>query len=162
MCAPAKKEARSVFFRSVPAAQILILLLNIYPNTARRIAKKRIITVFGCGGDRDNTKRPIMGRIAAQLSDVIIATSDNPRSEDPQRILDMVVAGVEEAAGHKMHEAIIDRREAIFHAVDIAEKDDIVIIAGKGHENYQILNEGTIHFDDKEVAMEAIQAKKAK
>ena len=131
-------------------------------NTARRIAKKRIITVFGCGGDRDNTKRPIMGRIAAQLSDVIIATSDNPRSEDPQRILDMVVAGVEEAAGHKMHEAIIDRREAIFHAVDIAEKDDIVIIAGKGHENYQILNEGTIHFDDKEVAMEAIQAKKAK
>ena len=103
-----------------------------------------------------------MGRIAAQLSDVIIATSDNPRSEDPQRILDMVVAGVEEAAGHKMHEAIIDRREAIFHAVDIAEKDDIVIIAGKGHENYQILNEGTIHFDDKEVAMEAIQAKKAK
>ena len=131
-------------------------------NTARRIAKKRIITVFGCGGDRDNTKRPIIGRIAAQLSDVIIATSDNPRSEDPQRILDMVVAGVEEAAGHKMHEAIIDRREAIFHAVDIAEKDDIVIIAGKGHENYQILNEGTIHFDDKEVAMEAIQAKKAK
>lgn len=129
-------------------------------NTARQIAKKRIITVFGCGGDRDNTKRPIMGRIAAELSDYIIATSDNPRSEDPQRILDMVVAGVNEKAGNKPHEAIIDRREAIFRAVELAETDDIVIIAGKGHENYQILNTGTIHFDDKEVAMDAIQAKK--
>lgn len=129
-------------------------------HTARQIAKKRIITVFGCGGDRDNTKRPIMGRIAAQLSDYVVATSDNPRSEDPQRILDMVEAGVEEVIGDKPHEAIIDRREAIFRAVELAEKDDIVIIAGKGHENYQILRDKTIHFDDKEVAMEAIQAKK--
>lgn len=129
-------------------------------KTARQIAKKRIITVFGCGGDRDNTKRPIMGRIAAELSDIIVATSDNPRTEDPQRILDMVVAGVEEAAGGKQHEAIIDRREAIFRAVEIAEKDDIVIIAGKGHEDYQILKDKTIHFDDKEVALEAIKAKR--
>lgn len=129
-------------------------------KTARQIAKKRIITVFGCGGDRDNTKRPIMGRIAAELSDVIIATSDNPRTEDPQRILDMVVAGVEEKAGDKQHEAIIDRRVAIFRAVELAEADDIVIIAGKGHEDYQILKDETIHFDDKEVAAEAIAAKK--
>lgn len=128
-------------------------------NTAREIAKKRIITVFGCGGDRDNTKRPIMGRIAARLSDYVVATSDNPRSEDPQRILDMVAAGVEEAIGDKPHEYIIDRRKAIFRAVELAEKDDIVIIAGKGHENYQILHDKTIHFDDKEVALEAIAAK---
>lgn len=129
-------------------------------KTARQIAKKRIITVFGCGGDRDNTKRPIMGRIAAELSDVIVATSDNPRTEDPQRILDMVVAGVQETAGDKQHEAIIDRREAIFRAVELAETDDIVVIAGKGHEDYQILKDRTIHFDDKEVALEAIAAKK--
>ena len=131
-------------------------------HTARQIAKKRIITVFGCGGDRDNTKRPIMGRIAAELSDYVVATSDNPRSEDPQRILDMVEAGVEEKIGDKPHEAIIDRREAIFRAVELAERDDIVIIAGKGHENYQILKDETIHFDDKEVALEAIRAAQAK
>lgn len=129
-------------------------------HTARQIAKKRIITVFGCGGDRDNTKRPIMGRIAAELSDYVIATSDNPRSEDPQRILAMVEAGVEEKIGTKPHEAIIDRHEAIFRAVELAEKDDIVIIAGKGHENYQILHDKTIHFDDKEVALAAIKQKK--
>ena len=129
-------------------------------ETARQIAKKRIITVFGCGGDRDNTKRPIMGRIAAKMSDYVVATSDNPRSEDPQRILDMVKAGVEEAIGSKPHEYIIDRRQAIFRSVELAEKDDIVIIAGKGHENYQILHDKTIHFDDKEVALEAIQSHK--
>lgn len=130
-------------------------------KTARQIAKKRIITVFGCGGDRDRTKRPIMGRIAAELSDVIIATSDNPRTEDPQFILDQVVAGVREKAGHKQHEDIIDRRQAIFRAVELAEADDIVVIAGKGHEDYQILKDKTIHFDDKEVALEAIAAKDA-
>lgn len=129
-------------------------------KTARQIAKKRIITVFGCGGDRDRTKRPIMGRIAAELSDVIIATSDNPRTEDPQIILNQVVEGVREKAGDKQHEDIIDRREAIFRAVEIAETDDIVVIAGKGHENYQILKDKTIHFDDKEVALEAIKNKK--
>ena len=129
-------------------------------KTARQIAKKRIITVFGCGGDRDNTKRPIMGRIAAELSDYVIATSDNPRSEPPEKILAMVEAGVEEAIGSKPHEAIIDRRQAIFRAAELAEKDDIVIIAGKGHENYQILRDKTIHFDDKEVALEAVRAKK--
>ena len=131
-------------------------------HTARQIAKKRIITVFGCGGDRDNTKRPIMGRIAAELSDYVVATSDNPRSEDPQRILAMVEAGVEEKIGTKPHEAIIDRREAIFRAIELAETDDIVIIAGKGHENYQILADKTIHFDDKEVALEAIRVAQEK
>ena len=129
-------------------------------NTARRIAKQKIIAVFGCGGDRDRTKRPIMGRLAADLADVVIATSDNPRSEDPAFILSEVEAGVKETIGAKHHECIIDRREAIFRAVELAEKDDIVIILGKGHEDYQILKDKTIHFDDKEVAREAVAAKK--
>ncbi len=125
-------------------------------HTARQIAKKRIITVFGCGGDRDRTKRPIMGRIAAELSDVVIATSDNPRSEEPEAILKDVEVGVLEKLGGKQHEKITDRREAIFRAVELARTGDIVVIAGKGHEDYQILKDKTIHFDDKEVAREAI------
>ena len=128
-------------------------------HTARKICDNRIITVFGCGGDRDRTKRPIMGRIAAELSDIIVAPSDNPRTEDPAFILSQVVEGVEQAAGSKQHEAIIDRREAIYRAVEIATTGDIVVIAGKGHEDYQILKDKTIHFDDKEVAAEAIKAK---
>lgn len=125
-------------------------------KTARQIAKRRIITVFGCGGDRDRTKRPIMGRIAAELSDVVIATSDNPRTEDPEFILSQVEEGVLPALGGKEHHKITDRRAAIFAAIRMAQPDDIVVIAGKGHENYQILRDKTIHFDDKEVAREAI------
>ena len=129
-------------------------------HTARQIAKKRIITASGCGGVRAPTNRPIMGRIAAELSDVVLATSDNPRSEDPEFILSEVEAGVREKLGTKLHEKITDRRAAIFRAVELAEKDDIVVIAGKGHEDYQILKDKTIHFDDKEVAREAIRGKK--
>lgn len=130
-------------------------------KTARQITSKRIITVFGCGGDRDRTKRPIMGRIAAELSDVVIATSDNPRSEDPEFILSQVEAGVLPAlTGDKQHEKITDRRQAIERAIKIAKSGDTVVIAGKGHENYQILKEKTIHFDDKEVASEAIRGLK--
>lgn len=128
-------------------------------KTAREIAKKRLIVVFGCGGDRDRTKRPIMGRIAAQLADVVIATSDNPRTEDPEFILSEVEAGVLPALHGNFHEKITDRKTAIFRAIELAQKDDIVLIAGKGHENYQILKTGTIHFDDKEVAIEAIRGK---
>ncbi len=128
-------------------------------KTARQIAKRHIITVFGCGGDRDRTKRPIMGRLAAELSDIVIATSDNPRTEDPAFILSQVEEGVLERIGTKHHECITDRRTAIFRAVELAEKDDIVVILGKGHENYQILKDRTIHFDDKEVAGEAIAEK---
>ena len=128
-------------------------------RTAREITAGRILTVFGCGGDRDRTKRPIMGRIAAKLSDVVLVTSDNPRSEDPERILTEVEVGVLEKIGDKRHERIADRREAIGRAVLLAEKQDSVIIAGKGHEDYQILKEETIHFDDKEVAREAVAAR---
>lgn len=129
-------------------------------RTARQIARRHIITVFGCGGDRDRTKRPIMGRMAAELSDTVIATSDNPRTEDPEFILSQVEEGVKEAIGGKHHECIVDRRTAIFRAVELAQKDDIVVILGKGHEDYQILKDRTIHFDDREVAREAIRGKK--
>ncbi|MCR5833855.1 MAG: UDP-N-acetylmuramoyl-L-alanyl-D-glutamate--2,6-diaminopimelate ligase [Selenomonadaceae bacterium] len=125
-------------------------------ETARKIAKGRIITVFGCGGDRDNRKRPIMGKLAAQLSDIVIATSDNPRTENPEKILDDVEVGVKESIGEKFYERIADRRSAIFRAIQLASSGDVVLILGKGHENYQILNTGTIHFDDREVAHEAI------
>ncbi len=128
-------------------------------KTAREIAKKRLIVVFGCGGDRDRTKRPIMGRIAAQLADVVIATSDNPRTEDPEFILSQVEEGVLPALHGNFHEKITDRRQAIFRAIELAQPNDIVLIAGKGHENYQILKTGTIHFDDKEVARDAIRRK---
>ncbi len=123
-------------------------------QTARQIVTNKIITVFGCGGDRDNRKRPIMGQLAAELSDVVIVTSDNPRTENPEKILDDIEVGI----GDKVHERIADRRAAIFRAIELAQSGDVVLILGKGHENYQILNTGTIHFDDREVAREAIGA----
>ena len=125
-------------------------------RTAREITPHHIITVFGCGGDRDKTKRPIMGRIAAELSDAVIATSDNPRGEDPTSILAEVMTGVREKIGNKAVDEIPDRRQAIFVAIAMAQPGDTVIIAGKGHEDYQILKDKTIHFDDREVAREAL------
>lgn len=119
-------------------------------NTARGFATNRIITVFGCGGDRDNSKRPLMGKIADELSDIAILTSDNPRTEDPNRIISHVLNGM----SSDNYEVVIDRREAIKRAIEIAQKDDIVLIAGKGHEDYQIIGIEKIHFDDKEVARE--------
>lgn len=124
-------------------------------ETIKQFAKGRIITVFGCGGDRDNTKRPLMGEVAAKYSDEVIITSDNPRSEDPYVILDQVEVGV------KRHQVnyikMEDRKEAIYYALGHAKKDDVVLIAGKGHENYQILKERIIHFDDSEIVREFIQ-----
>ena len=126
-------------------------------ETARQIVTNRIITVFGCGGDRDNTKRPIMGRIAAELSDIVIVTSDNPRSENPADIISQIEVGVKEKIGDKTFESIVDRRTAIYRAIKIAEAGDIILILGKGHENYQILKDETIHFDDREVALECLR-----
>lgn len=126
-------------------------------QTAQQIAKKRIIVVFGCGGDRDRTKRPIMGKLAAIYGNIVIATSDNPRSEDPEFILEEIEIGIKEGlTAGKIYEKITDRRQAIARAVALAGKDDIVIIAGKGHEDYQILRDRTISFDDKEVVKEII------
>ena len=112
--------------------------------------------MFGCGGDRDKTKRPIMGRIAAEMSDAVILTSDNPRTEDPLEIINEVDVGVKEKIGVKPYEKIADRQEAIFVAIAMAQPGDTVVIAGKGHENYQILKDKTIHFDDREMARAAL------
>lgn len=121
-------------------------------NAARRLTKGRLITVFGCGGDRDKGKRPLMGRVATELSDYSIVTSDNPRSEDPLEIISQIQ---EEINGNR-YESIPDRRSAIQRAIEMAKKGDMIVIAGKGHENYQILKDGRIHFDDREVASEFI------
>ena len=127
-------------------------------QTAKAIQENRIIVVFGCGGDRDATKRPIMGRIAAQYGDVVYVTSDNPRTEDPVQIVKDVEVGVKDGLREGTHyEVIVDRREAIQHAIQHAKSGDIVLIAGKGHEDYQILKDKTIHFDDREEARAALK-----
>ncbi|MCC6143110.1 MAG: UDP-N-acetylmuramoyl-L-alanyl-D-glutamate--2,6-diaminopimelate ligase [Candidatus Hydrogenedentes bacterium] len=128
---------------------------------ARSICKKRIIVVFGCGGDRDKTKRPRMGRAALELSDFAVVTSDNPRTEDPHRIILDVEQGVQHAGGkkHDDYAVIEDRAEAIAFAIGIAEPGDLVLIAGKGHEDYQILGTQKIHFDDREVALEILKGR---
>ncbi|MFY9553730.1 MAG: cyanophycin synthetase, partial [Blastocatellia bacterium] len=125
-------------------------------QTAREVAGEtgRVITVFGCGGDRDRTKRAPMGEIAASLSDVAIVTSDNPRTEDPDAIIADIEIGLMRSA--RPYVKLSDRREAIVHAIEQAREGDVVLIAGKGHETYQILGQQRIHFDDHEVAREAI------
>src|SRR5947209_7105699 len=129
-------------------------------RTARGVTRGRVITVFGCGGDRDRTKRAPMGEAAASLSDVTIATSDNPRTEDPEDILRDVETGLR-AAG-RPYLKIVDRREAIRRAIEEARAGDLVVIAGKGHEDYQIIGTQKRHFDDREVALEALAARAAK
>ena len=109
--------------------------------------KGRIITIIGCGGDRDPIKRPIMGKIAADNSDYAIFTSDNPRTEDPQKIMEDILKGVE---GYTNYEVELDRREAIHKALSMIQANDVVLILGKGHEDYQILGREKVHFDDKE------------
>ncbi|BBH24863.1 UDP-N-acetylmuramoyl-L-alanyl-D-glutamate--2,6-diaminopimelate ligase [Paenibacillus baekrokdamisoli] len=129
-------------------------------STLRDFAEKKIVTVFGCGGDRDRTKRPIMGELAAKYSDFVIITSDNPRTEDPNGILKDIQRGlIDSQAPVDSYELIVDRRQAINRAIEVASSGDIVIIAGKGHETYQILKDETIHFDDREEAREAIRKK---
>jgi UDP-N-acetylmuramoyl-L-alanyl-D-glutamate--2,6-diaminopimelate ligase len=131
-------------------------LLNVL-RTARDVTKGKIITVFGCGGDRDPSKRAPMGEAAGSLSDVVILTSDNPRTEDPEQILRDAEEGILKTG--KVYRKIADRREAIHQAIYEARSDDLVLIAGKGHEDYQILGRETFHFDDKEVAREALARK---
>jgi UDP-N-acetylmuramoyl-L-alanyl-D-glutamate--2,6-diaminopimelate ligase len=132
-------------------------LLNVL-TTARDITgtSGRVITVFGCGGDRDRTKRAPMGEIAGRLSDFVIVTSDNPRSEDPESILSEIEPGLKLSGLEYLK--IQDRREAIFRAIQEARAGDLVLIAGKGHETYQIIGTKRTHFDDREVAREAMAA----
>ena len=132
-------------------------------ETARPLAPRRLVTVFGCGGDRDTTKRPLMGMVAARLSDIVVITSDNPRSEDPQRIIDEIKRGIP-AGGHGGRTqdvlSIVDRREAIERAVEQAEAGDVVLIAGKGHEKYQQIGDRVLPFDDGEIAREALERRR--
>jgi UDP-N-acetylmuramoyl-L-alanyl-D-glutamate--2,6-diaminopimelate ligase len=124
---------------------------------ARPLAAGRLICVFGCGGDRDRGKRPQMGEISARLADHTIVTSDNPRSEDPQAIVDEILAGIADRAAT---EAIVDRREAIERAVALAATGDVVVVAGKGHEQGQEFEDGRkLPFDDATVAREALRAR---
>jgi len=131
-------------------------LLNVL-RTAREVVKGKIITVFGCGGDRDRSKRAPMGEAAGTLSDVVILTSDNPRTEDPEQILCDAEEGIRKTG--KPYRKIADRTEAIHEAISEAGSADLVLIAGKGHEDYQIIGRETFHFDDKEVARAVLQAK---
>ena len=121
-------------------------------STARELDAGRVICVFGCGGDRDREKRPIMGRIAGELAEIAIVTSDNPRSEDPRAIIEEIVAGTDGEL-----EVVPDRREAIARAIEKASPGDVVLIAGKGHEQGQQFRDRTVPFDDREVAREALR-----
>jgi UDP-N-acetylmuramoyl-L-alanyl-D-glutamate--2,6-diaminopimelate ligase len=127
-------------------------------RTARELnSKGRIITLFGCGGDKDRTKRPVMGEVSGRLSDLTILSSDNPRSEDPLKIISDIIVGLQKTSGKYLIEP--DREKAIGLALDEARAGDIVLLAGKGHENYQILASGTLAFDDRDVARKALRAR---
>lgn len=123
-------------------------------TSLQEIAKGRVVTLFGCGGDRDKTKRPKMGKIVAELSDYCIVTSDNPRSENPADIIKDILVGMEGI--NTPYTVIENRKEAIAYAIKNAQKDDIILLAGKGHETYQILPTGTIHFDEREAVAEIL------
>ena len=132
------------------ALKKVLLSLNSFPHS-------RIITVFGCGGERDREKRSLMGDIASQLSDVLIVTSDNPRGEEPMKIIDDILSGIEKnKKSVYIHE---NRRKAIEYALKIAGKNDIILLAGKGHEIYQIVGEEKIHMDEREIVREIISGK---
>lgn len=124
-------------------------------NALKNLNPERIITVFGCGGNRDKTKRPLMAKTACSLSDYVFITSDNPREEDPVDIIKDVEQGAIETNKNN-YKIIIDRKDAICEAIKFAKKGDVVLIAGKGHENYQIIGTKKFHFDDKETALEIL------
>lgn len=122
-------------------------------KTVREFTQGKLISVFGCGGDRDKTKRPIMGKIGTLLSDFSVVTSDNPRTEVPMEIIKDVVVGIEQ----DNYEIVENRRDAIKRAIEIASSGDIIVITGKGHEDYQVLKDETIHFDEREVISEILK-----
>ncbi|MGN0785529.1 MAG: UDP-N-acetylmuramoyl-L-alanyl-D-glutamate--2,6-diaminopimelate ligase [Candidatus Aphodomorpha sp.] len=124
-------------------------------KTVREFAHKRVICVFGCGGDRDRAKRPIMGEIAGRYAELAVVTSDNPRTEDPMAIIETIEEGVKRSGAK--YTVIENRRSAIAYALSVAEPDDIILIAGKGHENYQEINGTRYHFDDKEIVTELLR-----
>ena len=128
-------------------------------RTLKQCCAGRLVTLFGCGGDRDKTKRPLMGEIAASLSDYVVVTSDNPRSEDPAAIIQDIVPGVRKMG--TPHTVVVNRVEAIRWAIANAQPGDTILLAGKGHETYQILADEVIHLDEREVVAEALQSAEA-
>ena len=133
-------------------------------ETARPLARGRLITVFGCGGDRDRTKRPLMGAVAGRLSDLIVVTSDNPRTEDPKRIIEEIRRGLTADTRKDSEQrllTIVDRRDAIGKAIGLARPGDLVLIAGKGHEKYQMVGDRVLPFDDVVVAREALTRRRS-
>ena len=126
----------------------------------RSLSKNKIILVFGCGGDRDKTKRPRMGRVAVRLADFVILTSDNPRSENPEEITSDIIRGISKSKTN--YHVILDRARAISRALSIARKRDIVLIAGKGHERSQIFADKIIPFNDRETVERILQNRLAK
>ena len=125
-------------------------------STMKACTAGRLVTLFGCGGDRDRGKRPQMGRIAAQWSDFLVITSDNPRTEEPAAIIEDILAGLKDSA--TPYVVVENRVEAIHWAIAHAQPGDILLLAGKGHETYQILKTGVIHLDEREVVAEALAA----
>jgi len=125
-------------------------------RAARNFTRGRLIVVFGCGGDRDRGKRPLMGEIAGRLADIVILTADNPRTEEPSSILQEILSGITETHLRQKVLVEVSRRQAIRQAIFMASKGDVILIAGKGHENYQIFRDETIHFDDREEASLAL------
>jgi UDP-N-acetylmuramoyl-L-alanyl-D-glutamate--2,6-diaminopimelate ligase len=128
-------------------------------DTARPLARGRLITVLGCGGDRDRTKRPLMGTVASRLSDLVVITSDNPRSEDPAAIASDIEAGV--AAGDTPWLTVLDREEAIVRAIGDARPGDLVVVAGKGHERFQVIGSRSLPFEDAVVARDALARRRS-
>jgi len=124
-------------------------------NTVKEYAPGRVICVFGCGGDRDTAKRPMMGAISGRLADYTVITSDNPRTEEPSRIVEQIEEGIKEITG--AYKCITDRRDAIRHAICCARTGDVIVLAGKGHETYQIFADKTIHFDEREVVYDILK-----
>lgn len=123
-------------------------------KSLNEIKQNRIITVFGAGGNRDKGKRPLMGKVAEKLSDIVILTSDNPRDEEPMDIIKDILEGIQDKSKVILEE---DRRKAIENAIKLAQREDIILVAGKGHENYQIIKDKIIHFDDKEIIKEILK-----
>ena len=129
-------------------------------ETARPLAQQRVITVFGCGGDRDRTKRPLMGAVAARLSDLVVITSDNPRTEDPVRIIEEIKRGVPADRDAASTVTIVDRTEAIQFAVKKARAGDLVLLVGKGHEQVQVIGSSELPFDEAEIARQALERRR--
>ncbi len=160
-----KVQGVSGRFEQVPSARDFTVIVD-YAHTpdglenilktSRQIVENRLITVFGCGGDRDRTKRPLMGEIAARYSDFCVVTSDNPRSEEPENIIADIIPGLDRVENSR-YAIIVDRREAIRHAINFGKKGDIIIIAGKGHETYQLVKDKVLEFDDRKVAAEFLK-----